>query len=409
MHEDVRGRVREQLQRRNIDAYLAYTPSNLFYTTGFLSPLVSLSWRLMGTDMALITADPASPPALVVSDFVEAPARAATTIEDVYTYRMWVESRDIDVITGSAQDSGGGARLSRPPQWEKAEIHGALRNILGERGLSRATIGTDLQHISHDSLSWLKETNPHCTFVDMTDVLYALRAVKYPREIEVLRRAAQLFEAGLNRAIADAHEGQTALEVKYRYLGGALEGAMLDPALGEYQGAFGFISVGNGERMSFGGTSGMASGDLIKFDCGVTLSGYVSDCGRTFAFGKPTATQRQLYQALQSAHARARELMRPGVKLSEVYRVATEEVRAHGFPNYSRGHFGHSIGLDSFVEEPPFISADEHGELQPGMVLCLETPYYAESLGSFQIEDMLVITQDGCEIFNTLPYDLIEL
>ncbi len=92
-----------------------------------------------------------------------------------------------------------------------------------------------------------------------------------------------------------------------------------------------------------------------------------------------------------------------------MYQAATEEVRSHGFPNYSRGHFGHSIGLDSFVEEPPFISAEEHTELQPGMVLCLEVPYYAESLGSFQLEDMLVITQDGCEIFNTSPYDLIEL
>ena len=67
MFEDVRSRVREQLQARNVDAYLAYTPSNLFYTTGFLSPVVALSWRLMGTDMALIPADPAIQPALIIA------------------------------------------------------------------------------------------------------------------------------------------------------------------------------------------------------------------------------------------------------------------------------------------------------------------------------------------------------
>ena len=159
MFEDVRSRVREQLQARKIDAYLAYTPSNLFYTTGFLSPVVSLSWRLMGTDMALIPADSASPPALITSDFVETPARAATAIQDIRTYRMWVENRDIDVITGSSPDSGSEGRLSRPPQWDKAEIHGILREILGERGLSQATIGTDLQYIQQDSMNWLKETN----------------------------------------------------------------------------------------------------------------------------------------------------------------------------------------------------------------------------------------------------------
>jgi len=405
MFDDVRNRLREQLQGRNIDAYLAYTPSNLFYTTGFLSPVVALSWRLMGTDLALIPADPASPAALITSDFVETPARSATTIEDIRTYRMWVENRDIDVLTGSA----GGAQLSRPPQWDQAEIHGALREILGERKLDHATIGTDLRYIQHETLNWLKETNPGCEFVDVTDVLYQLRAIKQPREIDLLRRAAQLYEAGQNRAIAEAHEGQTALEVKYRYMEGALQAAQDGPPLGDFQGAFGFISAGAGAKMSFGGTSGLSSGDLIKFDCGVTLGGYYSDCGRTFSFGRPTDTQRKMYQALQSAHARARELMRPGVKLSEIFRVTTEEVRSHGFPNYSRGHFGHSIGLDSFVEEPPFISANEETQLLPGMVMCLETPYYAESLGSFQVEDMILITPDGCENFNTSGYDLVEV
>ena len=409
MFDDVRSRLREQLQQRKIDAYLAYTPSNLFYTTGFLSPVVALSWRLMGTDLALVPADSSSAPALITSDFVETPARAATTIEDIRTYKMWVENRDVDVLTGSATFSASGAQLSRPPQWDQAEIHGALREVLGERKLDHATIGTDLRYIQHETLNWLKETNPGCEFVDMTDVLYRLRAIKQPREIELLRRAAHFYEAGQNRAIADAHEGQTALEIKYRYMEGALQAAKDDPSLGDFQGAFGFISAGAGAKMSFGGTSGLSSGDLIKFDCGVTLGGYYSDCGRTFSFGKPTDTQRKVYQALQSAHARARELMRPGVKLSEIFRVATEEVRSHGFPNYSRGHFGHSIGLDSFVEEPPFISANEEAELQPGMVMCLETPYYAESLGSFQLEDMILITPDGCEIFNTSGYDLVEV
>ena len=409
MFEDVRNRVREQLQRRNIDAYLAYTPGNLFYNTGFYSRFVNKSWRLMGTDMALVPADPTIPPALIVSDFVESLARTATTIEDIRSYSMWVENRDIDVITGTSLDPSGGTRLSRPPQWEDAEIHGILRDMLGDRGLSQATIGTDLRYIQQHSLNWLKETNPDCTFVDMTAALYELRSVKYPQEIELHRRAARLFEAGLNRAITEVYEGMKTLEVKYRYMGGTLDAAMDDQSIGHFQGAIEFISVGNGARMSLGGASGMAAGDLIKFDCGVTLSGYLSDCGRTYSFGKPTDTQRKVYQALQSAHARARELMRPGVKLSEVYRVATEEVRAQGFPNYSRGHFGHSIGCDNFAEEPPFISVDEHREFEPGMVFCLETPCYVDSLGSFQIEDMILITEDGCENFNTLPYDLVEL
>ena len=133
MFDDVRRRVREELQRLEIDACLATTPANIYYTTGFFSPVVNLSFRLMGTDMAIIPADPALPPALLTSDFAAPAARAATSIEDVRTYRMWVENRDLDVITGA---SAAGARIARPPQWNPDELDAAVTSMLEERGLS---------------------------------------------------------------------------------------------------------------------------------------------------------------------------------------------------------------------------------------------------------------------------------
>ena len=409
MFDESRGRVREELQRLDIDACLVTTPANIFYTTGFYSPVVNLSFRLMGTDMALIPADPSLPAALMTSDFAAPAARAATSIEDIRAYRMWVENRDLDVITGP---SGGDARISRPPQWNPDELDETLTSMLEERGLSAATVGIDLRYVYADSLFRLQQNNPECQFVDVTGMLYGLRAIKHPYEIEMHRNAARLFEAGLRRAIGDAHQGQSAQDIKYRYQAGALEAAMDDPRHctgdgGEFQSAFGFISAGTGS--SFGDRSGLRSGDLIKFDCGVAVGGFYSDCGRTFAFGRASGEQRRVHDALAEAHAAARELMRPGTPISVVYRAADEIMQARGFPGYSRGHYGHSIGLDTFVEEPPFISATEHSELRPGMLLCLETPYYSASTGSYQIEDMILITETGHENFNTLSYELVEL
>ncbi len=404
MFEDVRRRVREELQRLEIDACLVTTPANIFYTTGFFSPVVNLSFRLMGTDMALIPADPSLPPALMTSDFAAPAARAATSIEDIRPYRMWVENRDLDVISGP---TGGNARISRPPQWNPDELDETLTKMLEDRGLSVATIGIDLRYVYADSLFRLQQNNPECQFVDVTGMLYGLRAIKHPQEIEMHRNAARLFEAGLHRAIGEAREGQSAQDIKYRYQAGALEAAMADPSLGEFQSAYGFISAGAGS--SFGGRTGLHSGDLIKFDCGVAVGGFYSDCGRTFAFGRASTEQRRVHDALAEAHAAAREVMRPGTPISAVYRAADERMQALGFPGYSRGHYGHSIGLDTFVEEPPFISANEHSELQPGMLLCLEAPYYSASLGSYQIEDMILITENGHENFNTLSYELVEL
>ena len=404
MFDEARSRVQDELQRLEIDACLVTTPANIFYTTGFFSPVVNLSFRLMGTDSALIPADPTLPSALMTSDFAAPAARAATSIEDIRTYRMWVENRDIDVIAGP---SGSDARISRPPQWNPDELDETLTSMLEERGLSAATVGIDLRYVYADTLFRLQQNNPECQFVDVTGMLYGLRAIKHPYEIEMHRNAARLFEAGLQRAIDDAHQGQSAQDIKYRYQAGALETAMADPSLGEFQSAYGFISAGTGS--SFGDRSGLHSGDLIKFDCGVAVGGFYSDCGRTFAFGRATAEQRRVHDALAEAHAAARELMRPGTPISSVYNAADEIMRAHGFPGYSRGHYGHSIGLDTFVEEPPFISAAEQSELQPGMLLCLETPYYSASTGSYQIEDMVLITETGHENFNTLSYELVEL
>ena len=409
MFDEVRGRVRGELERLEIDACLVTTPANIFYTTGFFSPVVNLSFRLMGTDTALIPADPAQPAALMTSDFAAPAARAATTLEDIRTYRMWVENRDLDVITGP---SGADAKISRPPQWNPDEIDETITAMLEERGLSAGVIGIDLRYVYADTLFRLQQNNPECQFVDITGMLYGLRAIKHPQEIEMHRSAARLFEAGLQRAIAEAKEGQSAQAIKYNYQAGALEAAMADLGLsagngGEFQSAYGFISAGTGS--SFGDRSGLHSGDLIKFDCGVALGGFYSDCGRTFAFGRATAEQRRIHDALAEAHATARELMRPGTPISAVYRAADDVMQARGFPGYSRGHYGHSIGLDTFVEEPPFISANEHSELQPGMLLCLEAPYYSASTGSYQIEDMILITEDGHENFNSLSYELVEL
>ncbi len=404
MFDEARRRVREELQRLEIDACLVTTPANIFYTTGFYSPVVNLSFRLMGTDAALVPADPALPSALMTSDFAAPAARAASSIEDIRTYRMWVENRDLDVIFGP---TGGEARISRPPQWNPEELDDTLTSMLEERGLSAAVVGIDLRYVYADSLFRLQQSNPECQFVDITGMLYGLRAIKHPLEIEMHRNAARLFEAGLRNATIEAKEGSSAQHIKYLYQAGALEAAMADPSIGEFQSAYGFISAGTGS--SFGDRSGLQSGDLIKFDCGVAVGGFYSDCGRTFSFGHPSAEQRRVHNALAEAHAAARELMRPGTPISEVYRAADEAMQTQGFFGYSRGHYGHSIGLDTFVEEPPFISATEHSELQPGMLLCLETPYYSASLGSYQIEDMILITENGHQNFNTLSYDLVEL
>ncbi len=75
-------------------------------------------------------------------------------------------------------------------------------------------------------------------------------------------------------------------------------------------------------------------------------------------------------------------------------------------PNYSRGHLGHSDGLTQHFEEPPFIAPNELRPLVPNMVLSLEMPYYLYGVGAFQLERMVLVTEDGHEVLDSLPFEL---
>lgn len=132
-----------------------------------------------------------------------------------------------------------------------------------------------------------------------------------------------------------------------------------------------------------------------------------SDVGRTCIHGQPTPQQSKLYRGMMEAHRRLLEALQPDKPIWEVYQAGRKALDQTGLQRISRGHFGHSLGLDSKIEEPPFISSFEKSRLQPGMVLAVETPCYVEGVGKYQIEDMVLITETGYTNFNPLSKEWI--
>ena len=83
--------------------------------------------------------------------------------------------------------------------------------------------------------------------------------------------------------------------------------------------------------------------------------------------------------------------------------------RGAGFPGYTRGHVGHSLGAGLGSEDWPFIAADSPVTLEPGMVMAFECPWYVTGLGGMIIENQVLITETGAEAMNTLPLGLGEI
>jgi Xaa-Pro aminopeptidase len=134
-------------------------------------------------------------------------------------------------------------------------------------------------------------------------------------------------------------------------------------------------------------------GDLVRFDLGCLYRWYRSDISRTAVLGPPSDKQARYYAAILAGERAAIALMKPGVPVSRVFDTAVRVTREQGLPHYQRHHVGHGIGLEPY--DPPTINAATQTALEPGMVFCVETPYYEHGWGGVQVEDAVEVTPTG--------------
>lgn len=402
---EIRSRVRERLRREDLAGYIAFTPSNVAYLSGFVSYFLSMWWRMHGTVMVVMATDEERPPVLIVGDAEGQAARAGSVDCDVLDYPMWVETRThADIV----RDPGPGP--VRPSQWRDADIAQRLLEGLQRAGIARGRVGTDLRYLPHHAYRMLRAAAPEVDWVDVSDELYEVRSIKLPFEVDRLRAASELAEAGMAHAARRAGPGVSVSDVRSFYFEGVAEAARESTRYADLSDMW--VLPGMGSQAPIGApadddVSGMKAGDLLKFDCGTTIAGYRSDHGRTFVLGEPSQDAATLYGHLRAAHELAVEAMRPGAPVGNVFEAADSYMRGHGYPGYQRGHFGHSIGLDSFHEEPPFLAQGDLTPLQQGMVFAVETPFYGADLGPIMIEDLVLVTADGAEFLTNLPRGLM--
>ena len=406
MNEQVISSIRRRLHERGLDAYVAYTPSNVFYATGFQSYFLMQWWRMQGTVLAVIPADESVEVGMMIGDFEANPARRVSGIRDVRAYRLWPEIRDAEAVGVPLRS--GETEAPRPAQFDEGEQDEIVRGLLGDRGLLGARIGSDLRYMLFDSYRRFSAVAPQAQWVDFTDEMYALRRIKYPSEVERLRRATELSEAGMRFAVEDLRPGMTATEVRHRYVMGVAQAAMGDARYQDYSDDWILPAVGAGVGIGVDSErdAGLQEGDLIKFDCGTTVGGYRGDGGRTFVYGRVKPAAERLFGVLQEAHDRACEAIRPGVEVGEIFRIAQDHITTNGYPRFRRGHYGHSLGIDTFHEEPPYVSEGERTPIAEGMVLAIETPAYTTDAGAIMIEDLVHVLPNGIERLHKLPHEL---
>jgi Xaa-Pro aminopeptidase len=140
--------------------------------------------------------------------------------------------------------------------------------------------------------------------------------------------------------------------------------------------------------------------DLVTIDYGGRYRGYYSDETVTFAVGQSDAKIRKVYDIVLEAHDRAIAKIKPGIAFSEIDAAARDYISCSGYgANFGHG-LGHGVGLE--VHEAPRISPLSKGLTEVGMVFTVEPGIYLPGLGGVRIEDIVVVTADGCRILTRL-------
>ena len=250
----------------------------------------------------------------------------------------------------------------------------------------------------------LREALPEAAQTLAGPIVSELRMRKDTAEVEQLRAAGAAIDRVHARMGEFLKAGRTEAQV-----GADIAAAIVE----EGHTAAAFVIVGSGPN----GASPhhevsdrvIESGDVVVVDIGGPLpSGYYSDSTRTYAVGaEPPAAGPGGYAALQDAQERAVAAVRPGVPAESVDAAARARLTDAGLGERFLHRTGHGIGLD--VHEDPYIVGGNTTTLEPGMAFSVEPGIYLDGDWGARIEDIVVVTDDGCERLNTRPRDLVVL
>lgn len=150
------------------------------------------------------------------------------------------------------------------------------------------------------------------------------------------------------------------------------------------------------------GSRQFKKGEPLLFDFGARLNGYCSDTTRTLVIGEPDSPFEEIYEILFQAQRIAIEAIAPKVPASSIDKIARDYIDATPY----RGKFGHSLGhgVGLVIHEEPRVSRLNHSALESGMVITVEPGIYIPEWGGIRLENMVVVTDTGAEVLNSMDY-----
>lgn len=261
---------------------------------------------------------------------------------------------------------------------------------LKAQGIDSGRIGIDLDYLNKAAFDDLCNLLPNVEWVNTTEDVAAIRAVKTADEVAKLKMATCATHRAVLDAMADSTLGDTEAQMARRIMDGMLEGGA-DGVL--------FLCFASGDRTDQPHAHATdrvpAPGELIRFDVGATWGAWASDFARTYSTGEPTQLQRDTYRKLSEIQQETIEFIKPGVTAEAIFEVCKAGYEKRGL-RFHMPHIGHSFGLE--LHESPMLRPGEKTLITEGMVLNIEPIVIDEKRGTYHLEDLVEVTSDGARL-----------
>lgn len=269
-----------------------------------------------------------------------------------------------------------------------------LKGILAERGIK--SLAFESHYFLHQAAIKLQKMalEINLELVPVTDLVERLRICKSPEELTKIRAAVRLNEEVFQEVYQQLKPGMSERQVALR-----IETLMREK--GAERPSFETIVASGpngalphavpGERM-------LREGEPIVIDMGLVLDGYCSDMTRTVVLGRMDEITRERFRLVRKAQLAGMTAVKAGVTGREVDRAARQMIAAAGYGPAFGHSLGHGVGLA--VHEPPSLSMRYQRKLQAGMVVTVEPGIYLPEWGGIRLENMVVVTETGCENLN---------
>jgi Xaa-Pro dipeptidase len=228
----------------------------------------------------------------------------------------------------------------------------------------------------------------------------AARMLKDEAEIAAMRRSSRINDEVMAASLPAMREGIREDELaerigkEYAKRGAAPDGARL-------------VCFGpNGaDPHHMPGGAPLRAGDGAVLDIFAPIDRYWCDMTRTVFYRSAGDKQRAVHETVRRANEAAIARIKPGIALSELDKIARDVISDAGYGPFFTHRLGHGCGLE--CHEPPDVSASSDAVLEPGMIFSVEPGVYLPGEFGVRVEDLVLVTADGCEVLNKFTKDLL--